>query len=220
MHTFGFPVHIDELLAVCNRWKIPLVEDAAESLGSEYKNKPTGSFGEAGVFSLNGNKIVTCGGGGVIVSKNIQLGVTAKHLTTTAKIPHPYEYVHDQLGYNFRMPNINAALACAQLEQLDGFLENKRLLANEYAEFFYKEGIQFRQELPHTKANYWLMCVELGSKAERDQFLKETNDSKVMTRPIWQLIFRSPMYSLFQKDEQKNAMFLEDRIVNIPSSVR
>lgn len=220
MHTFGFPVHIDELLAVCNRWKIPLVEDAAESLGSEYKNKPTGSFGEAGVFSFNGNKIATSGGGGVIVSKNIQLGVTARHLTTTAKIPHPYEYVHDDIGYNFRMPNLNAALACAQLEQLREFLDNKRLLADEYAEFFYKEGIQFRQELPFTKANYWLMCVELGNKAERDQFLKSTHDSKIMTRPIWQLIFRSPMYASFHKDEQKNAMFLEDRIVNIPSSVR
>lgn len=220
MHTFGFPVHLDELLTVCNRWKIPLVEDAAESLGSEYKNKPTGSFGEAGVFSFNGNKIATSGGGGAIVSKNVQLGVTAKHLTTTAKIPHPYEYAHDQLGYNFRMPNLNAALACAQLEQLNGFLENKRLLADEYAEFFNKQGIQFRQELPFTKANYWLMCVELGNRAERDQFLKATNDSKVMTRPIWQLMFRSPMYALCQRDEQQNAMFLEDRIVNIPSSVR
>jgi perosamine synthetase len=220
MHTFGFPVHLDELLAVCSRWNIPLVEDAAESLGSEYKNKPTGSFGEAGVFSFNGNKIATSGGGGAIVSKNMQLGINAKHLTTTAKIPHPYEYAHDQLGYNFRMPNLNAALACAQLEQLNGFLENKRLLADEYAEFFNKQGIYFRQELPFTKANYWLMCVELGNRTERDQFLKETNEAKVMTRPIWQLMFRSPMYALCQKDEQKNAMFLEDRIVNIPSSVR
>ena len=220
MHTFGFPVHLDELLTVCNRWKIPLVEDAAESLGSEYKNKPTGSFGEVGVFSFNGNKIATSGGGGAIVSKNVQLGVTAKHLTTTAKIPHPYEYAHDQLGYNYRMPNLNAALACAQLEQLNGFLENKRLLADEYAEFFNKQGVQFRQELPFTKANYWLMCVELGNRAERDQFLKETNDSKVMTRPIWQLMFRSPMYALCQRDKQQNAMFLEERIVNIPSSVR
>ena len=220
MHTFGFPVHLDELLTVCNRWKIPLVEDAAESLGSEYKNKPTGSFGEVGVFSFNGNKIATSGGGGAIVSKNVQLGVTAKHLTTTAKIPHPYEYAHDQLGYNYRMPNLNAALACAQLEQLNGFLENKRLLADEYAEFFNKQGVQFRQELPFTKANYWLMCVELGNRAERDQFLKETNDSKVMTRPIWQLMFRSPMYDLCQRDKQQNAMFLEERIVNIPSSVR
>lgn len=220
MHTFGFPVHLDELLTVCNKWRIPVVEDAAESLGSEYKNKPTGSFGEAGVFSFNGNKIATSGGGGAIVSKNVQLGTAAKYLTTTAKIPHPYEYVHDQLGYNFRMPNLNAALACAQLEQLNGFLENKRSLAVEYADFFQKQGLQFRKELPHTKANYWLMCLELGNRIERDQFLKETNDARVMTRPIWQLMFRLPMYTRFQRDEQVNATILEERIVNIPSSVR
>jgi perosamine synthetase len=220
MHTFGFPIHLNELLKVCSKWNIPIVEDAAEALGSEYYSKPIGSFGKLGVFSFNGNKVVTSGGGGAIVTNDIELGIKAKHLTTTAKIPHPYEYAHDQLGYNFRMPNLNAALACAQLEQLNGFLENKRLLAEEYAEFFNKQGIYFRQELPFTKANYWLMCVELGNKAERDQFLKSTNDAKVMTRPIWQLMFRSPMYAHCQKDEQKNAMFLEDRIVNIPSSVR
>lgn len=220
MHTFGFPIHLNELLKVCSKWNIPIVEDTAEALGSEYYSKPIGSFGKLGVFSFNGNKVVTSGGGGAIVTNDIELGIKAKHLTTTAKIPHPYEYAHDQLGYNFRMPNLNAALACAQLEQLNGFLENKRLLAEEYAEFFNKQGIYFRQELPFTKANYWLMCVELGNKAERDQFLKSTNDAKVMTRPIWQLMFRSPMYAHCQKDEQKNAMFLEDRIVNIPSSVR
>lgn len=220
MHTFGFPVHLDELLAVCNRWKIPIVEDAAESLGSEYKNKPTGSFGEAGVFSFNGNKIVTSGGGGAIVTNDLHLGIKAKHLTTTAKVPHPYEFVHDDIGYNYRMPNLNAALACAQLEQLDNFIKNKRSLASEYSSYFKSIGVKFRNELPNTTANYWLMCVELGNKVERDRFLKLTNDAKVMTRPIWQLMFRSPMYALCQKDEQKNAIFLEDRIVNIPSSVR
>jgi perosamine synthetase len=220
MHTFGFPVHLDELIAVCNSWKIPVLEDAAESLGSQYKGKPTGSFGKLGAFSFNGNKIVTCGGGGAIVTNDLKLGEKGKYLTTTAKIPHPYEYVHDEMGYNFRMPNLNAALACAQLEQLDSFLDEKRGLALEYKAFFSTNGINFRTETPNTKANYWLMCVELSNKIERDLFLKETNSNNVMTRPIWQLMFRLPMYSHCQKDEQKNAMFLEERIVNIPSSVR
>ena len=220
MHTFGFPVHLTQLIDICEKWRIPIVEDAAESLGSEYKGKPTGSFGNLGVFSFNGNKIVTCGGGGAIVTNNIELGERAKFLTTTAKQPHPFEYVHNELGYNFRMPNLNAALAFAQLEQLDLFLENKRELARDYATFFTKEGIKFRTETEGTKANYWLMCLELENKKERDLFLKETNESKVMTRPIWQLMHRLPMYKNCLKDEQKNALFLEDRIINIPSSVR
>jgi aminotransferase in exopolysaccharide biosynthesis len=220
MHTFGFPVHLDELIAVCDIWKIPVVEDAAESLGSEYKGKPTGSLGKVGVFSFNGNKIVTCGGGGAIVTNDISVGKKGKYLTTTAKVPHPYEYVHDEMGYNYRMPNLNAALACAQLEQLEGFLDNKRKLAKEYQSFLSTNGIKFRTETPETKANYWLMCVELENKADRDLFLKTTNESKVMTRPIWQLMFRLPMYENCQKDEQINAKYLEERIVNIPSSVR
>ena len=219
MHTFGFPVHIYELLRVCNKWNIPLVEDAAEAIGSEYYSKSIGSFGKLGVFSFNGNKIVTSGGGGAIVTNDIELGFKAKHLTTTAKVPHPYEYVHDEIGYNFRMPNLNAALACAQLEQLPTFIHSKRALAQEYNSFFNSKGMNFRTELPQTKANYWLMCVELENKRERESFLKETNENGIMTRPIWQLIFKSPLYSGFQQDEQLNAMFLEDRIVNIPSSV-
>ena len=220
MHTFGFPVHLDELILVCEKWNIAVVEDAAESLGSEYKGRPTGSFGELGVFSFNGNKIVTSGGGGAIVSNNVKLAEKGKYLTTTAKQPHPYEYFHDELGYNYRMPNINAALACAQLEQLDRFLTEKREIAKLYASFFETKGIQFRTELPETKANYWLMCVELENKNERDAFLKYTNSNNVMTRPIWQLMFRLPMFEHYQRDSQKNAIFLEERIVNIPSSVR
>ncbi len=220
MHTFGFPVHLEELIKVCNKWKIPIVEDAAESLGSEYKEKPTGSFGKVGVFSFNGNKIVTCGGGGAIVTNDIKLGEKAKFLTTTAKEPHAYEYVHNELGYNFRMPNLNAALACAQLEQLNIFLKNKRSLAKSYENFFKNTEIKFRTETENTKANYWLMCVELENKKERDLFLKFTNNSEIMTRPIWQLMFRLPMYKDCIKDSQKNALFLEERIVNIPSSVR
>ncbi|TXT30684.1 MAG: DegT/DnrJ/EryC1/StrS aminotransferase family protein [Chitinophagaceae bacterium] len=213
-------MHLNELIKVCKKWNIPLVEDAAEAIGSEYYSRPIGSFGKLGVFSFNGNKIVTSGGGGAIVTNDVELGIKAKHLTTTAKVPHPYEYVHDEIGYNFRMPNLNAALACAQLEQLNSFIENKRSLAQQYNSFFKSKGICFRTELPKTKANYWLMCVELENKKESESFLKETNENGVMTRPIWQLIFKSSLYSGFQKDEQINALYLEDRIVNIPSSVR
>ena len=220
MHTFGFPVHIDELLAVCNKWKIPVVEDAAESLGSFYKGKHTGTFGKLGAFSFNGNKVVTSGGGGAIITNDEEIGAKAKYLTTTAKKPHPYEFYHDELGYNYRMPNLNAALACAQLEQLDKLLVNKRQLALEYASFFATQGINFRQELEDTKANYWLMCVELENKNDRDLFLKYSNENNVMSRPIWQLMHRLPMYEHCQRDVQKNALFLEERIVNIPSSAR
>ena len=181
---------------------------------------PTGSFGKLGVYSFNGNKIVTSGGGGAIVTNDIKLGNLAKHLTTTAKVAHPYEYVHDEIGYNFRMPNLNAALACAQLEQLNSFVQNKRKLAVEYSKYFESIGVKFRTELPNTKANYWLMCIELENKKDRDSFLKETNENNVMTRPIWQLIFNSPLYSKYQRDSQGNAIYLENRIVNIPSSVR
>lgn len=220
VHTFGFPVHLDELMVVCNKWQIPLVEDAAESLGSFYKGKHTGTIGLISGFSFNGNKIVTSGGGGAIITNDIELGTQAKYLTTTAKRPHPYEFFHDELGYNFRMPNLNAALACAQLESLNGFLEDKRILANKYAAFFKESGIKFRHETADTKANYWLMCVELNNKEEREEFLKTTNDQGVMTRPIWNLMYRLPMYAHFQRDAQTNAEFLEERIVNIPSSAR
>jgi perosamine synthetase len=220
MHTFGFPVRMDNLKYVCDAWNIPIVEDAAESLGSEYQSKPTGSIGKLGVFSFNGNKIVTSGGGGVIVTNDEQLGLKGKYLTTTAKVPHAYEFFHDELGFNYRMPNLNAALACAQLEQLNLFLENKRQLALEYVSFFDSVDIKFRTEIPGTKANYWLMCIELENRKERDSFLTETNNARVMTRPIWQLMYRLPMYVNCQRDEQKNANFLEDRIVNIPSSYR
>lgn len=220
MHTFGFPVHLDELLNVCNRWKIPVVEDAAESLGSYYKGQHTGSLGLVGGFSFNGNKTVTCGGGGAIVTNNLEMGTHAKYLTTTAKKPHPYEFFHDELGYNYRMPNLNAALACAQLEELEGFLQDKRSLATAYDDFFSNQDVKFRKELPNTKANYWLMCVELNDKSERDVFLKATNEQGIMTRPIWTLMYRLPMYESCQRDSQINAEFLEERIVNIPSSVR
>lgn len=220
MHTFGFPARIEELVAICDAWKIPLVEDAAESLGSTVNGKALGGFGKVGVLSFNGNKIVTSGGGGAIVSNDLELAVKAKYLTTTAKVPHPYEYVHDELGYNFRMPNINAALICAQLEQLDFFLKKKRELALAYKSRFDHMGVNFRWELPNTQPNYWLMCVELENLEERNLFLKESNNSNVMTRPIWQLMNKLPMYKECQHDGLENSLYLEDRIVNIPSSVR
>ena len=219
MHTFGFPVHLDELLKICNLWKIPLVEDAAESLGSEYKGKPTGSFGEVAAFSFNGNKIVTSGGGGAITTNNIEIGERAKFLTTTAKQPHPFEYIHNEIGYNFRMPNLNAALSYAQLEQLNMYLNKKRNLATSYEKFFIQKGIKFRTETKNTKANYWLMCIELENLKERNLFIESTNSNNVMTRPIWKSMDSLPMYKNCQKDELLNTKFLEERIVNLPSSV-
>lgn len=220
MHTFGFPCRIIEICEICKQWGIPVIEDAAEAIGSTYKGQKMGTFGEIGVFSFNGNKVITAGGGGALVTNSKELGLKAKHLTTTAKAPHPYEFHHDALGYNYRMPNINAALLCAQLEQLDHILSNKRDLALKYKDFFEGSSNQFRWELENTKANFWLMCIELESQEERDHFLKQTNDNNVMTRPIWQLMFRLPMYASCQRDPQKNAVFLENKIVNLPSSYR
>ena len=220
MHTFGFPTHLNELLNICNAWDIPVVEDAAESIGSTYHSRPTGSYGHYGTYSFNGNKVITSGGGGAILTNDKDAAISAKHITTTAKLPHSYEYYHNELGYNYRMPNLNAALICAQLEQLDSFLTSKRSLAKKYEVFFEEVGIKFRKENPDTKANYWLMCVELANKKDRDNFLLETNAKGVMTRPIWKLMYKLPMYKDCFRDSQKNAEFLEDRIVNIPSSVK
>ena len=220
MHTFGFMCKIDEIIEICNKWKIPVVEDAAEALGSFYKGISAGSFGVASAFSFNGNKIITSGGGGIITTNNEDIGVKAKYLTTTAKVPHAWEYVHDEFGYNYRMPNLNAALACAQLEQLTVIKESKKNLYNEYQTFFSTQGVQLVNIPKYTDWNYWLTSVLLENKKDRDLFLKETNGSKVMTRPIWQLIYRLPMYNDCQKDSQLNAEFLEERIVNIPSSAR
>jgi len=219
MHTFGHPTKIDEIKEICDKWHIELVEDAAESLGSFYKNKHTGTFGKIGIFSFNGNKIITSGGGGVIVTDDEELAKKAKYITTTAKVPHPYEYIHDEVGYNFRMPNINAALLVAQMENLDNFLENKRELAKKYEEFFKNIGIEFVEEPVNAKSNYWLNAIKFENKNQRDEFLEYSNKNKVMTRPIWRLMNKLPMYENCQRDELKNAEYLEERIVNIPSGV-
>jgi len=221
MHTFGHPCKIDEIKAICNKWNIALVEDAAESLGSYYKEQHTGTFGKLGTFSFNGNKIITSGGGGVIVTDDEVLAKKAKHLTTTAKIPHKWEYVHDEIGYNYRMPNLNAALLVAQLEQLDKFLDNKRDLALRYEEFFSKiDEIDFVKEPADAKSNYWLQAIILKDKIQRDEFLDITNSKGIMTRPVWKLMNELDMFKDSQCAELNNAKYLEQRIVNISSSVR
>lgn len=220
MHTFGFPARIDKLVEICDRWNITLIEDAAESLGSYYNGQHTGTFGKLGTFSFNGNKTVTCGGGGAIVTNNEALAKHAKHISTTAKIPHAWEFVHDEIGYNFRMPNLNAALACAQLEQLDTILANKRQLAELYRQYFSNTDIGFVTEQPGSTANYWLNCVVLNNLEERNAFLEATNNSGVMTRPIWRLMNKLDMFKHCQCGDLTNAEWLEDRVVNIPSSFR
>ena len=220
MHTFGFPARIKELKTICDEYNIILIEDAAESLGSYVKGKHTGTFGTMGTFSFNGNKTVTCGGGGAIVTNDEKLANHAKHLSTTATVSHAWEFVHDHIGYNYRMPNLNAAVACAQLEQLENILNNKRELSHRYKDFFSNLDISFVEEMAETKANYWLNCVVLPDLNERNKFLEETNGSKVMTRPIWKLMNKLPMYSSCYSDDLINCEWLEDRVVNIPSSYR
>jgi perosamine synthetase len=220
MHTFGFPCRIDEIAAICKEWNIMLIEDAAESLGSSYRGQHTGTFGLMGTFSFNGNKTVTCGGGGALVTNDKELAERAKHLSTTAKVPHPYEFVHDAVGYNYRMPNLNAALACAQLEQLQEILSNKRELADIYDRYFAGTNISFVKEMEGATANYWLNSVVLEDRDARDHFLQVSNGSKVMTRPIWQLMNKLEMYKHCQSDGLENSQWLEERVVNIPSSYR
>jgi perosamine synthetase len=220
MHTFGFPARIDEIASVCEQYHITLIEDAAESLGSWYKGKHTGRFGKLATFSFNGNKTVTCGGGGAIITDDDDWAHKAKHLSTTAKQPHAWEFYHDSVAYNYRMPNLNAALACAQLEQLQTILDNKRKLADAYSSFFEDRKEQFVKEAGDSSANYWLNTVVLESKEDRDRFLAYTNEQKVMTRPIWRLMNELPMYAHCQKGDLSNAQWLEDRVVNIPSSYR
>ena len=219
MHTFGHPCRIDEIVDICRSHNIPVVEDAAESIGSLYKYKRTGTFGLAGIYSFNGNKTVTCGGGGAIITDDENFAAKSKHLTTTAKEPHPYEYFHNCVGFNYRMPNLNAALACAQMEQLDSFLKKKRKLAQIYDEFFQDLGVSFFREPQMARSNYWLNTVILNDAASRDSFLKEANNAGVMVRPAWRLMSELPMYQKNQSDSLKTASDLAKRIVNIPSGL-
>ena len=219
MHSFGFPCEIDRIVDICNRYNIPVLEDAAESLGSKYKGRHTGTFGKIGVFSFNGNKTITTGGGGVIVTDDDELGKKLRHITTTAKLSHPWEYFHDMLGYNYRMPNINAALGCAQLEQLEKFVLLKRELADKYYNFCLDIGLKFKVESNDSRSNYWLMCLICDNEEEKQALLSYTNSMNIMTRPAWKLMSELPMYSNCQTDELTNSKWLAERIVNIPSSV-
>ena len=223
MHTFGHPVDLDPLIDVCDRFGIVLVEDAAESIGSYYKDRHTGGIGRVGALSFNGNKTVTTGGGGAVITNDGPLGARAKHLSTQAKVPHRWEYIHDAVGFNYRLPNLNAALGCAQLEQLDGFLGDKRRLAERYAEAFASiPGVRFFVEPPFARSNYWLNAILLDEPdlAQRDAVLSATNDAGLMTRPLWRLMHRLTMYADAPRDSLAVSEALEARLVSIPSSAR
>lgn len=221
MHSFGLPCRIDEIAAICKAWKITLIEDTAESLGSYYKGKHTGNFGSLSAFSFNGNKTVTCGGGGAIITNDEALAKKAKHLSTTAKLPHAWKFEHDAIAYNYRLPNLNAALACAQLEQLPEFLENKKELAEAYKQFFSEiKGISYFDSIENAKANYWLNAIVFDEPEQKELFLDYSNSNQVMTRPAWALMTELPMYAGCIHDGLQNACWIADRLVNIPSSVR
>jgi aminotransferase in exopolysaccharide biosynthesis len=219
MHTFGIPLRIAEIVAICDEYGISVVEDAAESLGSWVGDRHTGTFGKLATLSFNGNKVITTGGGGMIITNDEALARRAKHLTTTAKVPHPYEFVHDEVGYNYRLPNLNAALGCAQMERLTEMLSIKAGVARRYAEFFEGSGVRFVQPIEGATANWWLNAIVLEDEAARDALLEFTNAQGVMTRPIWRLMSRLEMFKHCQHDGLENSHWLEARVVNLPSSV-
>lgn len=219
MNTFGFPLRIAEIVAICDKYGIAVVEDAAESLGSYVDSHHTGTFGKLATLSFNGNKTITTGGGGMIITDDEALAKRAKHITTTAKIPHPYEFVHDEVGYNYRLPNLNAALGCAQMERLPQMLAIKAVVAHRYAEFFAATDICFVQPIEGATTNWWLNAIVLEDEAQRDAFLQYTNRHDVMTRPIWRLMSRLEMFKGCQHDGLANSQWLEARVVNLPSSV-
>lgn len=219
MHTFGHPCKIEEIAEIADKYNIAVVEDSAESLGSLYKGKHTGSFGKLGIFSYNGNKTITTGGGGMIVTNNESIAKRAKHITTTAKVSSPYEYIHDEVGYNYRLTNLAAALGVAQMEQLPTIIENKRKLALAYKTFFDEISIPFIVEPENSRSNYWLNAILLKDRNQRDEFLQYSNSKAVMSRPIWELMNRLSIFKEYQKGELSNAEWLADRVVNIPSSV-
>lgn len=219
MHTFGFSCHIEEICRLCAKWGIAVVEDAAEALGSLQNGRHCGTLGLLGTLSFNGNKIVTTGGGGAILTNADGLAQRAKHLTTTAKRPHRWEFRHDEVAWNYRMPNINAALGCAQLEQLDGFVAYKRQLALRYAELFKETPWTFLNEPSGCRSNYWLCSVLFRDKEERDAFLSASNDAGVMTRPVWELQNEQPAYTDCLTMDLPVARDLAARLVNIPSGV-
>lgn len=221
MHTFGHPVDLDQIVEICNQYNIALIEDSAEAIGSYYKDKHVGGFGKLGVFSFNGNKIITCGGGGMIVTNEKELANRARHLSTVAKIPHQWDFYHDEVGYNYRMPNLNAALLLAQMEQIESYLNDKRHTADAYYKFFRDlDGIDFFRPKSKNCVNNWLNIVMFADKQARDEFLQATNDAGVMTRPAWILMPDLPAFNNCEVHSIKNSRYIADRLVNIPSSVR
>jgi len=219
MHSFGFPAELDHLNKLCSQYNIVLVEDAAESLGSFYKDQHTGTIGKIAIISFNGNKITTTGGGGIILTSDPEIARRAKHITTTAKIPHQWNFVHDDVGYNYRLPNLNAALGLAQMESLPKYLKQKRTIAEQYQQWGKDNGVQFLKEPKNTQSNYWLNALLTESKEERDQWLSKTNEMGVMTRPAW-----TPMHQLLINQDcitsdLSTTEWLFDRLINVPSSV-
>jgi len=220
MHTFGHPVQLDEIKELCDNYRLTLVEDAAEAVGSYYKGQHIGRHGIAAAFSFNGNKIITSGGGGMIVTNDEDFAKQAKHLSTVAKVKHPYEFFHDELGFNYRMPNINAAILLGQMERLKSFLENKRALSDKYADYFKNiEELDFFSEPEDCTSNYWLNAVLLKDKNARNEFLEISNSNGVMTRPAWKLMHRLPEFENCEVHSDENSRYLAERLVNIPSSV-
>lgn len=221
MHTFGHPCRIEEIIEIAKEWSLPVVEDAAEAIGSFRGDSHCGTFGDVGILSFNGNKTITCGGGGALLTNNEKLGDRARHLTTTAKVPHPWEFEHDEIGYNFRMPNLNAALACAQLERLSLILNDKRRLALSYQDFFEeRQWADFFKEPAGARSNYWLCAIALENVNIKESFLKVMNDAGIMSRPVWKLMTELPMYSDCQAGKLENSIWLRERVVNLPSGVR
>lgn len=218
MHTFGHPIEIDELIAVCQKWHLTLVEDAAESLGSYYKGRHTGTFSDYSALSFNGNKVITTGGGGMVLCRDKDSGLHTKHVTTTAKVPHAFEFFHDEPGFNYRMPNLNAALGCAQMEALPEFLRQKRKLADQYDDFFADSNFTFVKEPNYAQSNYWLNAIICPDRESRERLLKETNEVGVMTRPVWQLMHRLPMFSKALRGDLSYSEYIEALLVNLPST--
>jgi len=221
MHTFGHPCRIDRIIDICNRFHIPVVEDSAESIGSYFKGQHTGTFGKLGILSFNGNKTITTGGGGMIITNDDELGPLAKYITTTAKKKHPWKFEHDMIGFNYRLPNVNAALGCAQMEKLSDILENKRETAHAYRDYFSQVAeIEYIPEPSDTISNYWLNVILLKDLEEREAFLKQSNESKAMTRPAWILMNELKMFKGSLSSYLGVSKEIADRLVNIPSSFR
>lgn len=219
MHTFGHPVRIDRIAEICSRWNLVLVEDAAESLGSFFVGKHTGNWGKLAALSFNGNKIITTGGGGMILTDDEDLAQRAKHITTTAKQAHPWLYIHDEVGFNYRLPAINAALGCAQMTRLPDYVDRKRALAKRYADWFSNLGIEFVDEPERAKSNFWFNAFLATDRRERDDILAKTNQAGVMTRPCWTPMHRLDLFSRFERGPLAVSEMLDDRLVCIPSSV-